>query len=112
MKSIVIIWTLAILSVVGMIALADYITRPAGAAGCLSGTCSSADPKYDGNCQPSDTAGRCSDKCPDGYYLQGYAKDTGAAVCAADQEPVKDKGISPPPVSVSPPAPVPGFAGK
>lgn len=42
--------------------------------------------KYDGDCQPSDTAGRCADKCPadtsEGtYYVQGYDKDTGAVVC-------------------------------
>lgn len=42
--------------------------------------------KYDGDCQPSATAGRCADKCPAAttqgtYYLQGYDKDTGAAVC-------------------------------
>lgn len=42
--------------------------------------------KYDGDCTGHETAGRCADKCPadtaDGvYYLQGYDKETGAAVC-------------------------------
>lgn len=42
--------------------------------------------KYDGDCQPTDTAGRCADKCPadtseGAYYVQGYDKDTGAVVC-------------------------------
>lgn len=42
--------------------------------------------KYDGDCTGHETAGRCADKCPadtaDGvYHLQGYDKDTGAAVC-------------------------------
>lgn len=42
--------------------------------------------KYDGDCQPSDTAGRCADKCPaptaDGAYNQiGTDPATGAAIC-------------------------------
>lgn len=42
--------------------------------------------KYDGDCTGHETAGRCADKCPldtpDGtYHLQGYDKDTGAAIC-------------------------------
>lgn len=45
-----------------------------------------ASDKYDGDCTGHETAGRCADKCPadtaEGvYYLQGYDKDTGAAVC-------------------------------
>lgn len=43
--------------------------------------------KYDGDCMPDATAGRCADKCPDGQYLQGYDKDTGAAVCHDDIDP-------------------------
>lgn len=42
--------------------------------------------KYDGDCTGHETAGRCADKCPldtpqGTYHLQGYDKDTGAAVC-------------------------------
>lgn len=42
--------------------------------------------KYDGDCTGHETAGRCADKCPGDtsegtYYLQGYDKETGAAVC-------------------------------
>lgn len=36
--------------------------------------------KYDGDCSPTDTAGRCSDKCPPGSYEIGR-EDTGAAIC-------------------------------
>lgn len=47
---------------------------------------STATDKYDGDCDGTETAGRCADKCPaptaEGvYYLQGYDKETGAAVC-------------------------------
>lgn len=38
--------------------------------------------KFDGECTGQETDGRCADKCPDGQYLQGYDKDTGAAVCS------------------------------
>lgn len=42
--------------------------------------------KYDGDCTGHETAGRCADKCPldtdqGAYHLQGYDKETGAAVC-------------------------------
>lgn len=42
--------------------------------------------KYDGDCTVQEAAGRCADKCPPDtsegtYHLQGYDKDTGAAVC-------------------------------
>lgn len=45
-----------------------------------------ASDKYDGDCTGHETAGRCADKCPAStsegvYHLQGYDKDTGAAVC-------------------------------
>lgn len=75
MRSLIVIWTLAVLSVVGFVAVVDVGTMPPRPA--------YADSKYDGDCQPGDTAGRCSDKCPPGEYQQGVDKDTGAAVCSA-----------------------------
>ena len=41
-----------------------------------------AQDKYDGDCQLDATTGRCADKCPNpGDILQGFSKDTGAAIC-------------------------------
>lgn len=42
--------------------------------------------KYDGDCTGHETDGRCADKCPaptdqGAYFLRGFDKDTGAAVC-------------------------------
>lgn len=38
--------------------------------------------KFDGECTGTETAGRCADKCPNPTdTLQGYDKETGAAVC-------------------------------
>lgn len=42
--------------------------------------------KFDGDCTGHETVGRCADKCPaatneGAYYLQGFDKETGAAVC-------------------------------
>lgn len=42
--------------------------------------------KYDGDCTGHETTGRCADKCPadtteGAYFLRGYDKETGAAVC-------------------------------
>lgn len=47
---------------------------------------SAASDKSDGDCDPTDTAGRCSDKCPaptaEGAYNQlGTDPTTGAAIC-------------------------------
>lgn len=39
------------------------------------------DQKSDGECTGHETAGRCADKCPNGYYQQGIDKETGAATC-------------------------------
>jgi hypothetical protein len=41
-----------------------------------------ADQKFDGECDPSVTVGRCADKCPEGQFQRGTDKETGAAVCA------------------------------
>lgn len=75
MKGLILIWVAVILTGAGAVAAFDYGTMPSKAY-------ADASDKYDGDCLPSDTAGRCSDKCPDGQYLQGYDKDTGAAVCS------------------------------
>lgn len=45
-----------------------------------------AEQKSDGECTGHETAGRCADKCPlptdqGVYYLQGFDKETGAAIC-------------------------------
>lgn len=37
--------------------------------------------KQDEPCTGLETAGRCADKCPAGYYQQGMDKETGAAIC-------------------------------
>lgn len=37
--------------------------------------------KYDGDCQPTATVGRCADKCPAPEFVRGFDKVTGAAVC-------------------------------
>lgn len=42
--------------------------------------------KYDGDCTPTATVGRCADKCPAPtdqgvYFERGFDKDTGAAIC-------------------------------
>jgi hypothetical protein len=38
--------------------------------------------KYDGDCTGHETAGRCADKCPEGYFERGTDRETGAAICA------------------------------
>lgn len=39
------------------------------------------DPKGDQQCNGSETAGRCADKCPQGSYQIGRDDETGAAIC-------------------------------
>lgn len=73
MKSLVIIWTLAVASFIGLVAVIDIATMPVGAAS----------DKYDGDCpKPYTTVGRCADKCPNQTdTLTGYDQTTGAAIC-------------------------------
>lgn len=65
---------------VGILTALPAESRPQQAAAA------EASDKYDGDCTGHETAGRCADKCPNPapegvYYLQGYDKDTGAAIC-------------------------------
>lgn len=65
--------------IVGISTVLPVQTKPQPASASVSD-------KYDGDCTGHETAGRCADKCPadtaEGtYYLQGFDKDTGAAVC-------------------------------
>lgn len=66
--------------IAGATALLPVQTRPQPAYGA------GASDKYDGDCDPTNTAGRCSDKCPadtaEGAYNQlGTDPATGAALC-------------------------------
>lgn len=77
MKSLIAIWFVAIITVVGAYAFISHATAPQKAYAQSSD-------KYDGDCQPDATIGRCADKCPNPTdTLQGYDKDTGAPVCKA-----------------------------
>lgn len=68
MKSLIIIWTGVLLSAIGVVIAFDILTMPAGAIDCgtyvAADVCKgdTTDTKYDGDCQPGDTAGRCADK--------------------------------------------------
>lgn len=75
MRALIIIWVAVLISGAAFVGVVYEGTMPAAYAD-----------KYDGDCQPGDTAGRCADSCSDGQYLQGYDKDTGAAVCHDDAD--------------------------
>lgn len=75
---------LAVLSA-AMVALSIWTILPVYVA-TQPASAQQASDKYDGDCTGMETAGRCADKCPadtaeGAYYLQGYDKTTGAAVC-------------------------------
>lgn len=76
MKSLIVIWVVAILVVVGAYAFISHATAPQTAFAQSIGD------KYDGDCQPDTTVGRCADKCPNATdTLLGYDRATGAAIC-------------------------------
>ena len=80
MKRLILSAVVAGLVIVGVSAALPVQTRPQPASATQTSD------KYDGDCTGHETAGRCADKCPadtsDGaYHLQGYDKETGAAVC-------------------------------
>lgn len=99
MKSLIIIWALVLVVGAGLVGVVDLGTMPPKTA--------YAD-KFDGDCQPTDTVGRCADKCPVGYSLQGYDKNTGAAVCNLNKTPSLPKSTNNALVIPT----VPGFHGK
>lgn len=70
MRKLLIIWGAVLVS--GLLCFAYINYTPAGAV---------EDPKYDGDCTPTDVVGRCSDKCPPPKFVRGFDKETGAAIC-------------------------------
>lgn len=96
-------------------------------AGMPKAGAQSLNDKYDGDCTGTETAGRCADKCPNPTdTLQGYDKETGAAVCRSaptgcpygDSIPVDSPKCAPPNPLVynqdqtTVPDPDPAFVGK
>lgn len=137
MKSLLIIWALVLIT-----GIAGYSFINSSLAAATPGG-ANASSKYDGDCPtPPDyaTTGRCADKCLTGQYLQGYDKETGAAICASDPQPecpyaatiqagtpecdklapqngvLQNANSVTPPATIAqddtPPAPVEGFTGK
>lgn len=86
LKSLFIIWFMVLMSGAAAVAALVWITTPAGAV--------SSD-KYDGNCATHATVGRCADKCPATYTLQGHNPTTGAAICVAPVPPDIAPAVTP-----------------
>ncbi len=79
MKSLLIIWTIAILSGAALFAVVDYGTAPS-------------------HVYAQD------DSCPANEYLQGYDKETGSPVCKASVVPASTLPVQPVPVDNLPQA--------
>jgi len=76
--------------------------------------------KSDGECTGLETVGRCADKCPEGDFVRGFDKETGALVCGhvtgcpyGDSIPVDSPKCAPPnPVVYNQMQPTESFVGK
>lgn len=77
-----VIWGLAIVCwTAAFVAYEIYTSTPASAASIEQPSNYYVNDKYDGDCDPTATDGRCADKCPAGSYEIGIEKETGQAIC-------------------------------
>jgi hypothetical protein len=115
MKKLLVYSAVLAMAVFGIVHFTSNVS--AGTSDCApSGKCQET-------CTGFETSGHCADKCADPTWtLQGYDKETGAAICVppptgcpyADRVPLGpecDK-LAPQPAVYTPPVIVPGFVGK